>query len=95
VEDYVIGTFTRSFLRDEMELASLFPLRIVNDDSYKSQSGYTFAASGLLEIVHLIKKNFKRSTMINSFGYGGQNASVIINPSPHWAAGRTCYEKGM
>jgi len=78
ITDYVIGTFSRILLPQEIDLLSQYKLNIKEADSFKSKYGYTFAASGLMEIIHLFNRNFSANTIVNSFGLGGQNASLII-----------------
>ena len=76
--DYISGAFSRKLLSQELELLSGYPFRVIESESFKSKYGYTFAASGLMEIIHLILNHLSKYTIVNTFALGGQNASVII-----------------
>ena len=79
---YVSGSFSRKLLSQELKLLSGYPFHVIESESFKSKYGYTFAASGLMEIIHLIANHFSGHTIVNTFAMSGQNASVIIEINP-------------
>lgn len=80
-EDYVVGSFSKKLLASEINLVSGYNFNILESSSFKCQKGYSFAASGFMEIISLIRSGFSKGTIVNSFGFGGQNASIAVYPN--------------
>jgi 3-oxoacyl-(acyl-carrier-protein) synthase len=77
--NYIAGAFTRKHLPQEIEAANKRFGVLTVADSFKAQVGYTFAASGPMEIIQAIESGTGRDTLIASLGYSGQNAAILIN----------------
>jgi hypothetical protein len=75
---YIPGSFSKKWLADE--------LRLVNENSdmevipsFKEKEVYTFAASGLMEIINYLEwGEDNKDIIVSSLGYGGQNASLYL-----------------
>ncbi|MGI6257862.1 MAG: beta-ketoacyl synthase N-terminal-like domain-containing protein [Anaerovoracaceae bacterium] len=75
---YISGSISKRHVAGEIAAVSKIMGQNLWSEGYKDKKGYTFAASGLLEIIGWMESSEKNPAIIATFGYGGNNGCVVV-----------------
>ncbi len=78
--EYYSGSYSKRYLHDERLAVSRIMPKAVIKEGIKGSSGYSFAASGLLEIAEILRSgNVPDNFIVSSLGYGGYQSAAYIS----------------
>lgn len=75
---YISGSISKRHVAEEMAAVNQTMGQNLWSEGYKEKKGYTFAASGLLEIIEWIEGGKNNPAIVATFGYGGNNGCVVV-----------------
>ncbi len=80
IYSYVSGAFSKEYMSVEKEIVQNVFGKVHFMDTYKELNYYTFAASGLFEIINVLQnKKEKEQVLVSSLGLNGQNVLVKMH----------------
>ncbi len=78
---YILGSFSKKYVSEEREAIKKILPDVSVLSGIKETAGYSFSASGILEVTEYLRKGELRSGLVvSSLGYGGYQSALYISP---------------